>query len=69
MKRRLDGLKKGAFVVNTARGAICVAEDVAAALESGHINGYAGGGLSPLKYSATLIHAFVRSLAKTTRSS
>lgn len=28
--------------VNTARGAICNAEDVAAAVKSGHLNGYAG---------------------------
>lgn len=35
-------MKKGAWIVNTARGALCVAEDVAAALESGHIAGYAG---------------------------
>jgi lactate dehydrogenase-like 2-hydroxyacid dehydrogenase len=35
-------MKKGAWLVNTARGAICVAEDVAEALERGHLNGYAG---------------------------
>lgn len=29
-------------MVNTARGAICNAEDVAAAVESGQLNGYAG---------------------------
>ena len=28
--------------VNTARGAICNAEDVAAAVKGGHLNGYAG---------------------------
>lgn len=28
--------------MNTARGAICVAEDVAAALKTGQLNGYAG---------------------------
>lgn len=41
-KETLSYLKKGAWIVNTARGALCVAEDVAAALESGHIRGYAG---------------------------
>ncbi|KAI5474406.1 hypothetical protein MNV49_003374 [Pseudohyphozyma bogoriensis] len=41
-KETLSYLKPGAWIVNTARGAICVAEDVAAALESGHIAGYAG---------------------------
>ncbi|KAM0752569.1 hypothetical protein T439DRAFT_342213 [Meredithblackwellia eburnea MCA 4105] len=41
-KETLSYLKKGAWIVNTARGAICVAEDIAAALESGHIAGYAG---------------------------
>ncbi|KAI0630952.1 NAD-dependent formate dehydrogenase [Trametes polyzona] len=38
----LKHFKKGAWLVNTARGAICVAEDVAAALKSGQLNGYAG---------------------------
>ncbi|KAI0822169.1 NAD-dependent formate dehydrogenase [Trametes gibbosa] len=38
----LKHFKKGAWLVNTARGAICNAEDVAAALKSGQINGYAG---------------------------
>jgi formate dehydrogenase len=33
---------KGAWLVNTARGAICNAEDVAEALKVGHLNGYAG---------------------------
>jgi len=41
-KETLSYLKKGAWIVNTARGAICVAEDVAEALESGQINGYSG---------------------------
>ncbi|PIL30593.1 hypothetical protein GSI_07294 [Ganoderma sinense ZZ0214-1] len=38
----LKHFKKGAWIVNTARGAICNTEDVAAALKSGQINGYAG---------------------------
>jgi len=32
----------GAWLVNTARGAIVVKEDVAAALKSGHLRGYGG---------------------------
>jgi formate dehydrogenase len=35
-------MKKGAYLVNTARGAICVTEDVQKALESGQLSGYAG---------------------------
>ncbi|PIL36458.1 hypothetical protein GSI_00147 [Ganoderma sinense ZZ0214-1] len=38
----LSHFKKGAWLVNTARGAICNAEDVAAALASGRLAGYAG---------------------------
>ena len=38
----LKHFKKGAWLVNTARGAICNAEDIAAALGSGRLNGYAG---------------------------
>ncbi|KAI0716311.1 NAD-dependent formate dehydrogenase [Earliella scabrosa] len=38
----LKHFKKGAWLVNTARGAICNAEDVAAAIKSGQLNGYAG---------------------------
>lgn len=41
-KESLSWMKKGAWIVNTARGALAVKEDVAAALESGHIAGYAG---------------------------
>lgn len=42
-------MKKGSWLVNTARGAICIRQDVADALESGHLNGYAGDvwGMSP----------------------
>lgn len=38
----LKHFKKGAWLVNTARGAICDADAVKAALESGQLNGYAG---------------------------
>jgi len=38
----LKHFKKGAWLVNTARGAICNENDVAAALKSGQLNGYAG---------------------------
>merc|ERR1712066_518345 len=34
--------KKGSYIVNTARGKICNRDDIAAALESGHLAGYAG---------------------------
>jgi hypothetical protein len=35
-------LKRGAYLINTARGKPCIAEDVAAALERGQLAGYAG---------------------------
>ncbi|KAH9833044.1 NAD-dependent formate dehydrogenase [Rhodofomes roseus] len=38
----LKHFKKGAYLVNTARGAICDRDAVAAALKSGHLSGYAG---------------------------
>ena len=38
----LQHFKKGAWLVNTARGAICNADDVAAALKTGQLNGYSG---------------------------
>jgi len=38
----ISKMKKGSWLVNTARGAIVVKEDVAAALKSGHLNGYGG---------------------------
>ncbi|EPT05010.1 hypothetical protein FOMPIDRAFT_1039841 [Fomitopsis schrenkii] len=38
----LKHFKKGAWLVNTARGAICDKDAVAAALKAGQINGYAG---------------------------
>ncbi|ODV89800.1 hypothetical protein CANCADRAFT_144271 [Tortispora caseinolytica NRRL Y-17796] len=41
-KELISKMKKGAWLVNTARGAICVKEDVAAALESGQLRGYGG---------------------------
>jgi len=41
-KEFLSKMKKGAFLINTARGALAVASDVADALESGQINFYGG---------------------------
>ncbi|KAH7919320.1 hypothetical protein BV22DRAFT_1041025 [Leucogyrophana mollusca] len=38
----LKHFKKGAWLVNTARGAICDKDAVAAALASGQLNGYSG---------------------------
>jgi formate dehydrogenase len=35
-------MKKGSYLINTARGAIVVKEDVAEALKSGHLAGYGG---------------------------
>ena len=35
-------LKRGAYIVNTARGKICDRDAIARALESGHLAGYAG---------------------------
>ncbi|PNH35550.1 hypothetical protein VD0002_g381 [Verticillium dahliae] len=35
-------MKKGSYLINTARGAIVVKEDVADALKSGHLAGYGG---------------------------
>src|SRR5271154_3593476 len=40
--RSLKNFKRGAYLINTARGKLCIAEDVAAALESGQLAGYAG---------------------------
>lgn len=41
-KELISKMKKGAWLVNTARGAICIRQDVADAVASGHLNGYAG---------------------------
>jgi formate dehydrogenase len=41
-EKLLSKFKPGAWLVNTARGAICDREAVAAALKSGQLNGYAG---------------------------
>lgn len=41
-KELISKMKKGSWLVNTARGAIVVKEDVAAALKSGHLRGYGG---------------------------
>lgn len=41
-KALISKMKKGSWLVNTARGAIVVKEDVAEALKSGHLRGYGG---------------------------
>ncbi|CAI6096385.1 hypothetical protein V2G26_003258 [Clonostachys chloroleuca] len=41
-KELISKMKKGSYLVNTARGAIVVKEDVAEALKSGHLAGYGG---------------------------
>merc|ERR1719192_2685185 len=40
--RMLSKMKRGSYLVNTARGKICNRDDVAAALRSGQLAGYAG---------------------------
>jgi len=46
-KELLSKMKKGSWLVNTARGAIVVKEDVAEALKSGHLRGYGGDVWAP----------------------
>lgn len=46
-KDLISKMKDGAWLVNTARGAICVAEDVADALKSGKLRGYGGDVWNP----------------------
>ncbi|PKI82897.1 formate dehydrogenase [Malassezia vespertilionis] len=41
-KELISKMKPGAWLINTARGALTVKEDIAAALESGQLNGYGG---------------------------
>ncbi|EEQ39876.1 putative formate dehydrogenase [Clavispora lusitaniae] len=41
-KETISHMKDGAWLVNTARGAICVEKDVADAVESGKLRGYGG---------------------------
>jgi formate dehydrogenase len=41
-KELIGKMKKGSYLVNTARGAICDTDAVKEALESGHLAGYAG---------------------------
>ncbi|KAL9126636.1 MAG: hypothetical protein Q9217_004339 [Psora testacea] len=41
-KELISHMKKGSWLVNTARGAIVIKEDVAEALKSGHLRGYGG---------------------------
>ena len=38
----INKMKKGAYIVNTARGKICEKDAIAAALKSGQLSGYAG---------------------------
>merc|ERR1711887_286651 len=40
--KMLGTMKKGAYIVNTARGKICDRDAIAAALETGQLAGYAG---------------------------
>ena len=40
--KMISKMKRGAYIVNTARGKICNREDIAAALKSGQLAGYAG---------------------------
>jgi formate dehydrogenase len=47
-KELISKMRKGAWRVNTARGAICVAEDVAEAVKTGELRGY-GGDVWPLQ--------------------
>tara|TARA_A100001015_G_scaffold227675_1_gene257199 strand:+ start:96 stop:1295 length:1200 start_codon:yes stop_codon:yes gene_type:complete len=41
-KNLINKMKKGAYIVNTARGKICNKDDIAEALKSGQLSGYAG---------------------------
>jgi len=41
-KDMINKMKKGAYIVNTARGKICNKDDIAAALKTGQLSGYAG---------------------------
>ncbi len=41
-EKMISKMKKGAYIVNTARGKICDKDAIAAALKSGQLSGYAG---------------------------
>merc|ERR1711981_504583 len=41
-EKMLNSMKRGSYIVNTARGKICDRDAIAAALENGQIAGYAG---------------------------
>jgi len=41
-KKLISKMKKGAYIINTARGKICNREAIVEALQSGHLSGYAG---------------------------
>jgi formate dehydrogenase len=43
----IHGMKRGAYIVNTARAEICERDAIVRALESGHLAGYAGDVWSP----------------------
>jgi formate dehydrogenase len=53
----LKHFKKGAWIVNTARGAICDKDAIAAAVKSGDLRGYAGNFLS--RFSIRKTKSFV----------
>jgi lactate dehydrogenase-like 2-hydroxyacid dehydrogenase len=64
-------MKKGSWLVNTARGAICDAEAVKEALESGHLAGYGGDvwnkSTIPLKEPKLMMAHMSSRLPRTTR--
>ena len=45
--KMISSMRRGAYLVNTARGKICNRDAVAAALQSGHLAGYAGDAWFP----------------------
>lgn len=51
-KEMLGKMKKGAFLVNTARGGICERDAIVEALESGQL----GGAPSSLPLQPVLVH-------------
>ena len=54
----ISKMKKGAYIVNTARGKICNREAIADALKSGQLTGYAGDvWFQPYQMTRLEIHA------------